>query len=132
LRKRTFEKMSTIPHQGKDSVWVDESVAERYANAENATAPFAKLLVSKAKWDGEVNAFDLATGTGAAVKAVYEAVPKDKWSSVHVTGTDVSQPMLEYLQHRGEEAGWSGLSTQIVDGNVRYSSFPLGRFNYKI
>lgn len=100
------------------SAWTDPSVAARYANAENATAPFAKLLVSKANWDGEVNVFDLATGTGVVVKEIYDAIPKENWGHIKVLGGDVSQPMLSYLQKRGEDAGWTGLETKIVDGNV--------------
>jgi hypothetical protein len=69
------------------SQWIDPLVAARYANAENATGPFAKRLVSKAKWDGEVNALDLATGTGVVVKEIYDAIPRGRWGDVKVRST---------------------------------------------
>jgi len=114
--------MSQPPQHSKDPLWIDKSVAERYANAEHATAPFAALLASKANFASakDIRVLDLATGTGAAVQEIYSAIPASKRGSVSVTGTDVSAPMLEYLAKRGEKQGWSGLSTQAVNGNVYF------------
>jgi hypothetical protein len=75
--------MSTNPQ----SQWVSPSAAARYANAENATGPFAHTLVSKADWTGDVSALDLATGTGVVVKEIYDVIPKEKWGSVTVSTT---------------------------------------------
>jgi 2-polyprenyl-3-methyl-5-hydroxy-6-metoxy-1,4-benzoquinol methylase len=102
--------------------WHDPSVAERYANAENATKVFAKLVVEKAQLlkDENIHVFDLATGTGVLVKEVYDIVPKERWGNVKVLGGDVSESMLGYLKARGEREGWTGLTTQVVDGNVSY------------
>lgn len=112
--------MSQPPQHSKEPLWVDKSVAERYANAEHATAPFAKLLASKANFAAakDMHVLDLATGTGAAVAQVYAAIPAENWASVSVVGTDVSAPMLEYLAKRAEKEGWRGLSTATVDGSV--------------
>lgn len=117
--------MSAAPNEGimkrQADVWQDDSVAKKFAVAENATRPFAKLMVRKAGFDaleGGANVFDLGCGTGAVAAALYDAVPREKWSQVKVLGGDVSAPMLEYLKKRGEQAGWTGLETAIVDGKV--------------
>jgi hypothetical protein len=39
-----------------------------------------------------------------------------------VLGSDLSQPMLDHVEKRGEDNGWKCLSTKIVDGNVCLSS----------
>lgn len=104
------------------AAWHDPNIAARYINAENATRPFAKALVGKAKLSdikADVNIFDLATGTGAAVQEIYDAVPKEQWGRVKVLGGDVSESMLGYLEERGKKEGWEGLETAKVDGNVR-------------
>ena len=101
--------------------WYDGDVAERYANAENATRPFAKMMVERSgleqQLDKDVHIFDLATGTGAAIQELYDAVPKEQWGHLKVLGGDVSASMIEYLKRRGEAQGWTGLSVQVVDGN---------------
>jgi SAM-dependent methyltransferase len=111
--------------QAFDTAWRnDPSVAARYANAENATRPFAKRLVAKsgiaaaAAAAAPIRALDLATGTGALVAELYAAVPQEHWGSMSVLCGDVSASMLAYVQERGQGAGWAGLETGIVDGNV--------------
>lgn len=107
--------------QDTKHLWQDASVAERYVNAENATRPACKFIVSKSglsDLSSDVNIFDLATGTGAAVQEIYDAVPKEKWGKVNILGGDVSEPMLAYLKARGEKEGWTGLETRTLDGNV--------------
>ncbi|KAH7067159.1 hypothetical protein FB567DRAFT_541870 [Paraphoma chrysanthemicola] len=103
-----------------EAFWSDPEVAQRYLNAENATRPMARALIQKtdlATRKDKSNIFDLATGTGAAVQEIYDAVPKEKWGDINVLGGDVSQGMLSYLDARGKSNGWTGLRTQIVDGN---------------
>jgi ubiquinone/menaquinone biosynthesis C-methylase UbiE len=103
--------------------WSDSKVAERYANAENATRPFASLLVSKANLaasTSDLHILDLATGTGVTVLEVYDAVPRERWNKVCVLGGDVSESMLAYLRARGEKEGWTGLKTEVLDGNVSF------------
>jgi ubiquinone/menaquinone biosynthesis C-methylase UbiE len=114
---------STIERGVKDQ-WQDDGVARKYLNAENATRPYAKILVDKSGLkDGEESyVLDLACGTGAVVQEIYDAVPKEKWDGVKVYGGDVSSGMVEYLQTRGKGNGWSGLTTGIVDGNVSSSN----------
>jgi ubiquinone/menaquinone biosynthesis C-methylase UbiE len=116
-----------------EALWHDPSVAQRYVNAENATRPFAQILMQKANihsLDKDAHVLDLATGTGAAIAELYNAVPKEKWSHLKVLGADVSQDMLNYLAKRGESEGWTGLETRVVDGNVCFArpSFPLPTF----
>ena len=104
-----------------NAAWQKSDIAEKYANAENATRPFTRIVVEKsglAQSNSSAYVFDLATGTGAAIKELYDTVPKENWGQMKVLGGDVSPPMLEYLKKRGEEEGWAGLDTQIVDGNV--------------
>jgi ubiquinone/menaquinone biosynthesis C-methylase UbiE len=101
---------------------MDSDAARKYENAENATLPFAKILIEKsglAGFDGEeAHILDLACGTGAVIKELYDAVPREKWGKMKVLGADVSPPMLEYLEKRGEKEGWVGLDTRVVDGSV--------------
>lgn len=107
--------------KGTQQFWSDPGMAERYSNAENATRPSARLIVSKsglAEFADDANIFDLATGTGAAVQEIYDAVPKEKWEKVKILGGDMSEPMLAYLKARGEREGWKGLETKQLDGNV--------------
>ncbi|KAF2711849.1 S-adenosyl-L-methionine-dependent methyltransferase, partial [Pleomassaria siparia CBS 279.74] len=99
--------------------WTEGDVAKRYARGELATRPFAEGLVRTAglaNATGNVNVLDIAAGTGAVEAAMYAALPKDKWNSAKVLATDISESMLAYLKSRGEEQGWSGLETKIMDG----------------
>lgn len=110
------------------SAWQDPDVAKRYENAENATRPYAKIIIEKAglaNSSADANILDLATGTGAAVKELYAAVPKEKWGTLKILGADISPPMLEYLKGIGEREGWTGLSTQVIDGNVGFHSLDM-------
>ncbi|KAJ4351989.1 uncharacterized protein N0V89_007335 [Didymosphaeria variabile] len=103
--------------------WQDPSIAERYARAEAATRPYANIIIDKASLASNitdhnctVNALDFGCGTGVVTAALYDIVPKEKWSNVKVLGGDISPHMLDYLRGRGEKNGWTGLTTQIVDG----------------
>jgi ubiquinone/menaquinone biosynthesis C-methylase UbiE len=101
---------------------MDSDAARKYENAENATIPFAKILIEKsglAGFDGkEAHILDLACGTGAVIKELYDAVPREKWGKLKVLGADVSPPMLSYLAARGTAQGWPNLETRVVDGSV--------------
>ncbi|KAF2032856.1 S-adenosyl-L-methionine-dependent methyltransferase [Setomelanomma holmii] len=106
--------------QKVQSAWSDPTIAQRYANSEAATRPFARLLIEKSDLPTRsepASVFDLATGTGAAVQELYDAVPKEQWGEVKVLGGDVSESMLAYLKARAEDNGWTGLSTKTIDGN---------------
>lgn len=106
------------------SDFLNAKAAEQYENAENATRPFAKIIVEKSgiaqliESGEDVRVLDFACGTGAVIQEVYDSVPKAKWGQLKVTGTDFSPAMLEYLANRGKREGWTGLDTKIVDGNV--------------
>ncbi|KAK7186710.1 hypothetical protein DPSP01_001063 [Paraphaeosphaeria sporulosa] len=105
------------------AAWQDPGIAEKYTRTEAATIPFANIILDKGsivskitQHNCAINAFDFGCGTGAVTAALYEKVPKEHWPNVKVLGGDISQPMLTYLQERGEKNGWTGLTTQIVDG----------------
>lgn len=104
--------------------FLDASAAQRYKNAEVATLPYAKIIVEKSgiakhvDIGAEAHVLDFACGTGAVIHGLYNSVPKEKWGSLKVTGTDMSPAMLEYLEARGKREGWTGLETKVVDGNV--------------
>lgn len=111
-----------------NAVFSEENAAERYRPCEKGTAPFARILVEKAdlaQLDGPVDVFDFATGTGAVVEAIYDAVPKDKWNHLTVSGGDVSPVMINYMKARAEKAGWTGVDGRVVDGTVYYSLLSL-------
>jgi SAM-dependent methyltransferase len=119
------------------SIWHDPATATAYANAENATRPSARLLISRANLASFLSSpegayvFDLATGTGAAVHELYSAIPKEQWGKVKVLGGDVSESMLAYLKAKGEAEGWSGLETRVVDGKVRCSNFLFPQLEWR-
>lgn len=105
------------------TAWQDPTIAARYARAEAATIPYASIILDKAsivsnikQHNSTVNALDFGCGTGAVTAVLYDTIPKENWGKVKVLGGDISQPMLTYLEERGEKNGWTGLSTQIVDG----------------
>lgn len=117
-------------HDMATSGWQQSDIASKYKLAENATRPYAAFMMKKASLAthvGDINAFDLACGTGSVEVELYNALPKEKWGdgSVKVFGGDVSDSMLGYLKERGEKEGWTGLSTGIVDGNVSSTFFFL-------
>jgi ubiquinone/menaquinone biosynthesis C-methylase UbiE len=102
--------------------WVEKDTAKRYLNAENATRPFAAIMVENARLaqsTGPVKIFDLACGTGAVVKEIYDAVPREKWTDLDILAGDTSEPMLTFVKERAEKEGWSGVETRVVDGGVR-------------
>ncbi|UPX11893.1 uncharacterized protein EKO05_0002477 [Ascochyta rabiei] len=103
------------------SAWHSSDVAQQYKFAENATRPFAALMVSKTHLAHSVTSkpariFDLACGTGAVEAEMYSAIEQHKWDAVEVLAGDISQPMVDYLARRGEREGWRGLTTRVVDG----------------
>lgn len=109
--------------EGITSAWSSTDVATRYAAAENATRPFAALMVSlstplstRKPDDAPVPIFDLACGTGAVEAEIYAAVSKDAWANVDILAGDISAPMLEYLSARAQREGWRGVETRVVDG----------------
>lgn len=98
--------------------WKGSGVAEQYKLAENATRPFADIIAKKIpqnSLEGEVHVMDLACGTGAMTAALYEVLPAAQRDSARVLGADISTDMLEYLAKRGEDEGWKGLETKVVD-----------------
>jgi ubiquinone/menaquinone biosynthesis C-methylase UbiE len=119
----TFQNSSGM-HKSISAGFLEPEAAKRYKNAECATLPFAKIIIEKsglAQLGSEVHVFDLACGTGAVIQELYNAVPREKWGQLKVLGGDVSPPMLAYLEARGKDQGWTGLETQIIDGDVRFS-----------
>ena len=103
------------------STWQDSDVAQRYKAAENATRPFAKIMVELSDQLTTIKTtptriLDLACGTGAVEAEIYAAVKKEQWDSLKILAGDISTPMLEYLAKRGESEGWSGLETRVIDG----------------
>jgi ubiquinone/menaquinone biosynthesis C-methylase UbiE len=103
--------------------WQDPAIAESYARAEVATRPYAEIIIDKScvvsninQHNAAINALDIGCGTGAVIAALYDKVAKENWANVKVLGGDISQAMLTYLDKRGEKNGWTGLTTQIVDG----------------
>lgn len=123
-QRRQFT-LSMANREDHSDVWQDADAARKYESAEKATRAFAKIIVEKsglAKSSSDSYIFDLATGSGAAVKELYDAVPKEKWGQLKVLGGDISPIMLGYLTKRGEKEGWTGLETQVLDGNVSLAS----------
>jgi ubiquinone/menaquinone biosynthesis C-methylase UbiE len=100
---------------------MEKDTAKRYLNAENATRPFAAIMVENAKLaqlTGPVKIFDLASGTGAVEQEIYNAVPTEKWGDLSILSGDTSEPMLSFLKERSEKEGWTGVETRRVDGGV--------------
>ncbi|KAJ4984744.1 coq5 family [Stagonosporopsis vannaccii] len=104
------------------SAWQQTAdVAERYKVAENATRPFAKIMIDVSDQlsplsSAPVRILDLACGTGAVEAELYAAQPREKWDDLDVLAGDISAPMLEYLSKRKDTEGWSGVRTRIIDG----------------
>lgn len=104
----------------------DPDVARRYAIAERATRPFARMMVELAQSlsspkDGEkVEVFDLGCGTGAVEAELYATLADEKDEKkrerLSILAGDVSPPMLSYLSARAEREGWSGVRARTVDG----------------
>lgn len=121
--------MASQPPPSRDSLnasiksaWQQTTdVAERYKVAENATRPFAKIMIDLANKlapppSPPLRVFDLACGTGAVEAELYAATPREQWDGLSVLAGDISPPMLEYLSARKEAEGWSGVQTKVVDG----------------
>jgi SAM-dependent methyltransferase len=101
--------------------WTEKNTATRYVKMEKGTRPFAAVMVQRAQLahlTSPVKILDLACGTGAVVKEIYDAVPREKWPEVNILAGDTSDPMLEFLHERAEMQGWSGVETRKVDGGV--------------
>lgn len=102
--------------------WVEENTAERYLNAENATRGFAAIMVQNARLaqsTAPARILDLACGTGAVIKEIYDAVPRENWANLDILAGDTSEPMLKFIKHRADKEGWSGVEARLVDGGVR-------------
>ncbi|KAJ4335813.1 hypothetical protein N0V95_008788 [Ascochyta clinopodiicola] len=101
--------------------WQTSNIAQLYKSAENATRPFAAIMVSKTNLQHSVASspaciFDLACGTGAVEAEIYAAVEQRNWDAVEILAGDISAPMLEYLDARAQREGWTGVTTRAVDG----------------
>lgn len=118
------------------SAWQNSTdVAQRYKMAENATRPFAKTMVDLTEQlttikTTPVQIFDLGCGTGAVVAEIYASLKQEQWGDLEVLAGDVSPAMLEYLKKRGEEEGWSGLTTKMVDGTKLESADLANSFSH--
>lgn len=101
--------------------WQSADIVMRYQAVENATRPFAAIMVAESQLPSSLaskpaHIFDLGCGTGAVEAEIYRAVPGEQWRDVKVLAGDISEPMVGYLEKRGGEEGWTGLETRIVDG----------------
>ena len=113
----------TTSQRFKDQ-WLEDDIAAKYARAENATRPFAEIMVQKARvgeLTGEARILDVATGTGAVIAALHTAVGKEKLATAKIVAGDISDSMLAYVQKRGEKEGWKGVDVRKVDGVVSVS-----------
>jgi SAM-dependent methyltransferase len=102
------------------TAWQDTDIAQRYKAAENATRPFAKIMVELSDKLTTIKTtptriLDLACGTGAVEAEIYAAIKKEQWDGLKILAGDISEPMLDYLAKRGESEGWSGLETRVMD-----------------
>ena len=102
--------------------WLDDDdVAAKYARAEKATKPFAEIMLQKAGvsgFTGNEQILDIATGTGAVIAALHEAVGKEKQDGLKIVAGDISDSMLEYVGKRAERDGWKGVDLRKINGVV--------------
>jgi ubiquinone/menaquinone biosynthesis C-methylase UbiE len=108
--------------------WDSDGMAEKYARAEAVTKPYADIMMQKAgvsAFTGDEHILDVATGTGAVLAALYEAVSQEKRAALKVLAADISDSMLAYVGQRKAREGWTGVETQKIDGVV--SVFSVSR-----
>ena len=93
------------------SVWVAE--AERL---DSMLAPFGRRLLAAAALESGERVLDVGCGNGALSLEAARAVG----SGGHVTGLDLSAPMLGLARHR---AGDQGVNVDFVQGDAQTASF---------
>jgi hypothetical protein len=104
--------------------WDSDGMAEKYARAEAVTKPYADIMMQKAgvsAFTGDEQILDVATGTGAVLAALYEAVFQEKRDALKVIAGDISDSMLAYVEKRKAREGWTGVETRKIDGVVSIS-----------
>ncbi|KAF3003194.1 hypothetical protein E8E13_009523 [Curvularia kusanoi] len=116
---------TTTSGSNPSAMWQsDPNIAARYKAAENATRPFAKIMVelstqlapSTQDKEAPVEIFDLGCGTGAVEAEIYASRNGLEKRALDILAGDISPPMLAYLAERAKEEGWEGVQTQIFDG----------------
>ena len=98
--------------------WVGRQAAQEARNVEM----LEQLLRAAATVPGE-RVLDIGCGTGVTTVPFAEAVGP----SGHVTGVDISQPMLDAARHRVAEQGLGNVTLLLADAQVH--EFPAAAFD---
>ena len=94
------------------------------------TGPFARHLVEQcglhhADGTEDIIALDNACGTGVVTVNIYDAVPAAAKPRLSVICGDFSPSMVESVQARIEQSGWTNATTKVLDAQVRPSTRPF-------
>ena len=104
--------------------WKSSDIAARYKAAEAMTGPFALHLIKQCGLDHadgttDVAAFDNACGTGVVTANLYQHVHAAAQARMSVLCGDFAPAMVESVQQRIKESGWTNAQAQVLDATVR-------------
>ena len=107
--------------------WQSSDIAKKYKTAEAVTSPLALLLVKQCgldRADGSERlvVLDNACGTGAVTLGLYSTLSPAARANIEVVCGDTSPAMVESVQERITQSGWTGATARILDGEVRATS----------
>jgi SAM-dependent methyltransferase len=131
---------STIELHAKDweKFFKDDKFVKQYKTGEHVTGQFAKLLVdqsglvanSKANPESPLVVLDNACGTGIVSSILQHELEDHVKSRLKLICGDISQGMLDYVNHRIGKENWQNVEVKTVD--VQDSGLPSSSFTHVI
>ncbi|KAJ5363696.1 Acetylaranotin bis-thiomethyltransferase [Penicillium cataractarum] len=116
----------------------EDKFTNQYKTGEQITGQFAKLLIdqsglvanSKANPDSPLVVLDNACGTGIVSSILQHELGDQAKSNLKLTCGDISQGMLDYVNHRIDKENWQNVEVKTVD--AQDSGLPSSYFTHVI
>ncbi|CEJ53919.1 hypothetical protein PMG11_00252 [Penicillium brasilianum] len=131
---------STLESHAKDweKFFKDDKFVKQYKTGEHVTGQFAKSLIdqsglvanSKANPDLPLVVLDSACGTGIVSSILQHELEDHVKSRLKLICGDISQGMLDYVNHRVGKENWQNVEVKTVD--VQDSGLPSSYFTHVI
>jgi ubiquinone/menaquinone biosynthesis C-methylase UbiE len=102
--------------------WKDSSVAEKYKGVCVVTGPPARHMIRQAGLlqveRGPLVVLDNACGLGIVTSLLYEMLQEGAKDGLQITCGDISEGMVQGVQHQIDTDKLKGASAQVVDAQV--------------
>lgn len=138
--RHIMASQSTMTSHARDweKFFKEDKFVNQYKTGEHITGQFAKLLIdqtglvanSKANPDSPLVVLDNACGTGIVSSILQHELDEQVKSNMKLTCGDISQGMLDYVNHRIGKENWQNVEVKTVDAQA--SGLPSSYFTHVI